>query len=329
MAEFWTGALAITLFLYVMLDGIDLGVGVLFGLERHDETRRQLLRSVSPVWDGNETWLVLSAAILFGAFPIVYSLLLSAFYLPMIAMLGGLILRGVAFEFREYGTWSRGVWDAGFIGGSVVAALVQGCAVGALVLGLPNVAGRFTGGPFFWLQPFALLCGAGLLLGYTMLGAAWIIRKTEGEVQQRTIRKFRILLAAFLLCLAAIFVWSLMLELPMRDRWAAHPLLMLVPFAGLIGAIIAFAGPIRGRDGWPLVGGMLLFAATFATLAASFLPYIVPYSLTYADAAAPAASLSFLFWFAGIVALPLTIIYGIVNFMTFRGKLSQEDEGDY
>jgi cytochrome d ubiquinol oxidase subunit II len=329
MAEFWTAALALAIFLYVMLDGIDLGVGILFAFARTEGCKRQMLQTISPIWDGNETWLVISAAILFGAFPLVYSLLLSAFYLPLMLLLGGLILRGVAFEFREHSTRSRAFWDTGFWVGSMVAALVQGCAVGALVIGLPNRDGHFIGGPLFWLHPFALLCGLGLCLGYAMLAAAWLVRKTEGSLHDRSARQFSVLLGAFLVCLVLIFFLSLSLELPVMDRWIAHPMLALIPALGILGTLFSVVGLARRRDGFPLIGGMILFASTFATLVASFLPYMVPYSITYLQAAAPASSLSFLFWFAGIVVLPLTIGYGIINFATFWGKIPPEDESHY
>ena len=182
---------------------------------------------------------------------------------------------------------------------------------------------------FGWLQPFALLCGAGLCLGYAMLGSAWLIRKTEGALHDRSARQFRWLLRAFLVCLAIIFFLSLQLELPVAKRWVAHPILMLIPAFGLAGGLLTMAGLRRCRDGLPLVGSMMIFAATFATLAASFLPYIVPFSITYAQAAAPHASLSFLFWFAGIIVLPLTVGYAIVNFAAFWGKLSPEDDEHY
>src|SRR4051812_5061645 len=169
MAEFWAAALALTLLLYVLLDGFDLGVGILFGVAPDETARRHMMRAISPVWDGNETWLVLAATILFGAFPPVYALLLSAFYLPLLVMLAALILRGVAFEFRYKSRRLRRVWDAGFAGGSLLAAFVQGVTVGALVQELPVQDGRYAGDAFAWASPFALLCGVGLCLGYALL----------------------------------------------------------------------------------------------------------------------------------------------------------------
>src|ERR1700680_286930 len=174
MVMFWVTLLAVSILIYVLLDGFDLGVGMLFGGASDEARRHAMMSAVAPVWDGNETWLVVSGVILWGAFPVVYSILMSAFYLPVLLMLAGLILRGVAFEFRYRAERLRWIWDAGFAGGSLVAAFTQGLMVGALVEGLPIVDGDYIGGNFGWFSPFAVLCGAGLCLGYTLLGACWL-----------------------------------------------------------------------------------------------------------------------------------------------------------
>src|SRR5580658_10440089 len=183
MINFWVSVLALSILLYVLLDGFDLGIGILYGFAREDRTRRAMMSAVAPVWDGNETWLVVSGVVLWGAFPIVYATLFSAFYLPLIFMLAGLILRGVAFEFRENARHLRIVWGLAFCVGSLVAAFMQGVMVGALVEGLPVVHGDYAGGDFSWLSPFAVLCGVGLCLGYSLLGACWLVRKCGGETQ--------------------------------------------------------------------------------------------------------------------------------------------------
>ena len=177
MVMFWVAVLAISILLYVLLDGFDLGIGMLFGVTRDEAERRSMMTAVAPVWDGNETWLVVAGVVLWGAFPVVYATLFSAFYLPLLLMLAGLILRGVAFEFRYKAERMRWVWSAGFAGGSLVAAFMQGLMVGALVEGLPISNGHYTGGEFGWLSPFALICGVGLCLGYALLGACWLVKK--------------------------------------------------------------------------------------------------------------------------------------------------------
>src|SRR5882672_12301649 len=179
MIMFWVSLLAISILLYVLLDGFDLGIGILSGLTNSAARRNAMLSAGTPIWDGNETWLVVSGVILWGAFPAAYATLLSAFYLPLIVMLAGLILRGVAFEFRHRAERTRWIWDLSFIAGSAVATFIQGLTVGALVRGLPMANGQYAGGDFGWFSPFAALCGIGLCLGYTLLGACWLVKKCE------------------------------------------------------------------------------------------------------------------------------------------------------
>src|ERR1700733_600338 len=183
MVSYWVFVLALSILLYVLLDGFDLGIGILFGLTRDEAKRRGMMAAVAPVWDGNETWLVVSGVVLWGAFPIVYATLVSAFYLALLLMLAGLILRGVAFEFRYKAERMRPIWDLGFAGGSVVAAFIQGMMVGALVEGLPVANGHYTGGEFGWFSPFALICGVGLCLGYMLLGACWLVGQCGGDLR--------------------------------------------------------------------------------------------------------------------------------------------------
>src|SRR5258705_13095516 len=183
MVMFWVSLLAISILLYVLLDGLDLGVGLLFGLATGEARRRAMLSAVAPIWDGNETWLVVTAVILWAAFPVVYATLLSAFYLPLIVMLLGLILRGVAFEFRYKTERLRWIWDWSFSGGSLIATFIQGMTVGALVEGLQFTNGEYSGGAIGWLTPFAVLCGIGLCLGYALLCACWLIRQCECQVR--------------------------------------------------------------------------------------------------------------------------------------------------
>ena len=183
MVMFWVSLLAISILLYVLLDGVDLGVGLLFGLASGETRRSGMLSAVAPIWDGNETWLVVTGVILWGAFPLVYATLLSAFYLPIFLMLAGLILRGVAFEFRDKTQRLRWIWDFSFAGGSLIATFMQGTTVGALVEGLQVTNGQYSGGDFGWFTPFAALCGIGLCLGYALLGACWLVRKCDAVVR--------------------------------------------------------------------------------------------------------------------------------------------------
>lgn len=320
MIAFWTATLALTLVLYVVLDGFDLGVGILFGTTRDENIKRQMLNSISPIWDGNETWLVLTASILFGAFPMVYSLVLSAFYLPIILLLAALIFRGVAFEFREKSRKRRWFWDAGFSIGSLVAGFVQGAAVGAIVEGIPNTAGRFTGTAFGWLTPFSILCGVGLCLGYCLLGAGWLAKKSEGDLRDMAYRLIPRFLFGVLAFLAAAFVMSLVMKLPVMSRWLDRPGLAVFPLIGVVGCGLVVQGLRARLDGWPFAGAVVLFLSAFGTLAVSFLPYMIPFTITIEQAAAPHSSLSFMFWGAGLFVLPLTLIYTVAVYWLFKGK---------
>src|SRR5215472_17142715 len=191
LASFWAGVLACAILLYVLLDGFDLGVGVLFGTTQKEEHRVYMMNTIAPFWDGNETWLVVIGAGLFAAFPEAYAVFLGAFYFPVLLMLFGLIFRGIAFEFRYRSQYMRGVWDWGFFLGSIVVAFVQGAAIGAIMRGIPVAVGQDAGGSWDWLHPFTILTGIGLILGYVLLGAGWLVLKSEGELRDWASRRIR------------------------------------------------------------------------------------------------------------------------------------------
>src|ERR1700757_1999014 len=321
MVMFWVAILAVSMLLYVLLDGFDLGVGMLFGLARGEDRRRAMLSAVLPIWDGNETWLVVTGVILWGAFPVVYATLLSAFYLPLLVMLAGLILRGVAFEFRNKTERMRWVWDVSFAGGSFVAAVVQGMTVGALVEGLPIVGDQYTGGEFGWFSPFAVLCGIGLCVGYMLLGTCWLVRKCEEEVRDDAYRLIPYLSAALLVFLIVVLVYALADNFRVMTRWLDRPFLFVFPAAGMLAAITLAASIQRKQDALPLLMVAIIFAAAFGTLAISFWPYMVPFSITVEQAAAPHSSLAFMFWGAGLFVFPLMLLYTAISLTVFRGKV--------
>ena len=280
-----------------------------------------MLSAVAPIWDGNETWLVVSGVVLWGAFPIVYAVLLSAFYLPVLVMLAGLILRGVAFEFRSKTERMRWIWDAGFAGGSLVAAFVQGMTVGALVEGLLIANGRYIGGDFGWLSPFALLCGLGLCLGYALLGACWLVNKGEGELRDAAYRLIPYLSAGLIVFLLVVFGYALAENLQVMARWLDRPYLFVFPVVGVIAAI-GLAASVRWRwDAVPYTMVAVIFTAAFGTLAISFWPYMIPFSITIEQAAAPHSSLAFMFWGAGLFVFPLMLLYTVISYSVFRGKV--------
>jgi cytochrome d ubiquinol oxidase subunit II len=313
--------LAVSILLYVLLDGFDLGVGILFG-RAHDEARRHaMLSAVSPIWDGNETWLVVAGVILWGAFPVVYATLFSAFYLPLLLMLAGLILRGVAFEYRYKTERMRWIWDAGFAAGSFVAAFIQGMTVGALVEGLPIANGQYVGGEFGWFSPFSVLCGIGLCLGYSLLGACWLVRKCEGDVREEAYRLIPYLAVGLLAFLVVVFAYALAENLRVLQRWLERPHLFVFPGIGVIAALVAAESVRSRRDGVPYHMVALIFMAAFGTLAISFWPYMIPFSITIEDAAAPHSSLAFMFWGAGLFVFPLMLLYTVISYSVFRGKV--------
>jgi cytochrome bd ubiquinol oxidase subunit II len=329
MILFWVALLALTTLLYVLLDGFDLGVGILFGCTRNEDARRKMLAAISPVWDGNETWLVFTGTILWGAFPRVYATLLSAFYLPIILMLGALILRGVAFEFRYKALGARWIWDLGFASGSLIAAFVQGVAVGALVEGLPMADGHYAGGTFGWLSPFACLCGVGLCFGYALLGAGWLVLKCEGTLRDRAYGLLRPLTIGVFGFLAVAFVYALALDLRIMDRWLERPYLFLLPILGIIASIQLVRGIKDRRDRQPFRMTALIFLSAFGTLAISFWPFMIPFAITIDQAASPPSSLRFMFWGEGLFVMPLTLLYTGGVYRIFRGKLVDGSYGEH
>jgi cytochrome bd ubiquinol oxidase subunit II len=323
MIMFWVSLLTISILLYVLLDGFDLGIGILFGLTRDEARRHAMWGAVAPIWDGNETWLVVTAVILWGAFPAVYAMLLPAFYLPLAVMLSGLILRGVAFEFRYKASRMRWIWDLSFFGGSLVATFVQGMTVGALVEGLPITNGQYTGGAFGWFSPFAALCGLGLCFGYALLGACWLVRKCEGDVKNAAYRQVPYLSIGLLLFLVTVFSFALAENLQIMNRWVERPYLFIFPAIAALAAIVLAVSVQRHRDGLPFYMVTLIFLSAFGTLAISFWPYMIPYVITVEEAAAPHSSLAFMFWGEGIFVFPLMLIYTAISYRVFRGKVSE------
>jgi cytochrome d ubiquinol oxidase subunit II len=322
MINFWVSVLALSILLYVLLDGFDLGIGILYGFAREDRTRRAMMSAIAPVWDGNETWLVVSGVVLWGAFPIVYATLFSAFYLPLLFMLAGLILRGVTFEFRDKARHLSWVWDAAFAGGSLVATFMQGTMVGALVQGLPLLNGNYAAGEFSWLSPFAVLSGIGLCLGYALLGACWLVRKSAGDIQTTGFRLIPALSFASLAILAALFLFALSENLQVLGRWLERPYLFAFPLAGVVAGIALALSVRRRREREPFYLVAATFAAAFGTFAVSFWPYMIPFSITIDAAAAPHSTLAFMFWGEGLFVLPLMLVYTAISYRVFRGKVS-------
>ncbi|MFO7854227.1 MAG: cytochrome d ubiquinol oxidase subunit II [Paracoccaceae bacterium] len=326
LAHLWAGLIAFAVLAYVVLDGFDLGVGILFPFLAKGRDRDVAMNSVAPVWDGNETWLVLGGGGLFAVFPLAYAVVMPALYAPIIAMLLGLVFRGVAFEYRWRTTRGRRIWDLSFAGGSIVAAFSQGVALGALVQGIPVEGRAYAGGWWDWLTPFSLLTGAALVTGYALLGATWLVMKTEGGLQRRA-RSFAWGTAvATLALIGAVSVATPFLNPVYLDRWFGWPSVAFSLFVPLLLAACAWAllsGLNAHADRQPFLAALGLFALCYAGIGISFFPYIVPPALTISEAAAPDSSLLFLLIGAAVL-LPLILGYTAYAYWVFRGKVDPE-----
>ena len=324
MELFWLAVLALALAVYLVLGGYDLGVGILSGCTRKSGVRDDMAASIAPLWDGNGTWLVVAGTVLFGAFPAAYSILLSALYVPLAAMLAGLVLRGVAIEFRGNAESTRPVWDLAFCVGSLLAAFMQGVAVGTYAQGIPVEALRYAGDGFEWLSRFPLGCGAAMVIGYALLGAAWLTLKGGAELQTFARAAVRSLAPLVLVAALLVFGTTLSAHEAVEARWATFPELLILPGAAALALVFAF---LASRDRWRQPFGYVVAASVLLllTLAVSYVPWLVPFSVTLEDAASPRSSQQFMFWGAGLFVLPLVVLYTWTTYMVFRGKVSRED----
>jgi cytochrome d ubiquinol oxidase subunit II len=325
LTPIWAGILAFAVMAYVVMDGFDLGCGILFAIEGGEEDRNVMVNSIAPVWDGNETWLVLGGGGLFAVFPMAYAIIMPAMYPLIIAMLLALIFRGVAFEFR-FKAETRGGrkwWDFAFCGGSVVAALSQGMILGALLQGV-KVSGRaYAGGWFDWVTPFTLLCGLATLVGYALLGATWLVWRTEGGLHDRCRRQASVLGIVTLAMIGAVSLWSPFLNPLFLHRWFGWPGIVLtspVPILMLGLALLFWRGLSRGAHLTPFLCVLGWFGLCFAGLGISMFPLMVPPSVTIWDAAAPHASQAFLLVGASVL-VPIILIYTGFAYWVFRGKV--------
>jgi cytochrome d ubiquinol oxidase subunit II len=321
----WAGLIGAAVALYVLLDGFDLGIGILFPLSPAEEDRDVMMNSVAPFWDGNQTWLVLGGGGLFVAFPLAYGILMSAVYLPVIVMLLALVFRGVAFEFRWVSKPNHQLWDLAFAGGSILAALMQGMILGTLVQGISVKDGAYAGGSLDWLTPFSIFTGLATAGGYALLGACWLIMKTEGEVCEISRQRARTLLLVALAAMAVVSLWTPLAVPRIFERWFSLPnILFLSPVPILTGlaAWVCWRGLERRHDTAPFLGAVALFLLGLAGLAISTLPFIVPPSVTIWDAAAHPSSQLFI-GVGTAVLLPVILGYTIYVYRTFRGKIRQ------
>lgn len=327
LALVWAGLLAFAVLAYVILDGFDLGIGILFPFLKDSHQRDVAMHSVAPVWDGNETWLVLGGGGLFAVFPLAYATILPALYAPIIAMLLGLIFRGVSFEFRARADRSRFLWDYGFAGGSMVAAFAQGIALGALVQGIPVQERAYAGGWWDWLTPFSVLTGVALVIGYGLLGATWLVMKTEGDLARHARRAAWPTGIATFLLIGLVSLITPFLNPVYLDRWFAWPtgvFSVIVPVLLAGCAWLLYRGLVEERDAQPFLAALGLFVLCYAGILISFYPYIVPPSVTIQQAAAPDSSLRFLL-VGALILIPIILAYTAYAYWVFRGKVDPEE----
>ncbi len=326
IATIWAFIIAFAVFVYVVMDGFDLGLGILFPLFPKKQDRDVMMNSVAPVWDGNETWLVLGGGGLFAAFPLAYAVLMPALYTPIIAMLLGLVFRGVAFEFRWRSKRERNRWDLAFAGGSLVAALAQGIALGAILQGVQVANRAYAGGWWDWLTPFSILTGIAVVIGYSLLGATWLVMKTTDDLREKAYHLSWWLLFAMLGAIGAVSLATPFLDVEYARRWFTWPNLLFtapVPIAVAAVTALLLQSLARRQDYRPFILSLLLFGLSYAGLGISMYPYIVPRSITIWQAAAPENSQ--IFMLVGVAILvPIILIYTGWAYWVFRGKVDPQ-----
>ncbi|HEY9381860.1 MAG TPA: cytochrome d ubiquinol oxidase subunit II [Burkholderiales bacterium] len=326
LVPIWTLILGIAVFMYVLLDGFDLGVGILFPFAPDEVSRDLMMNSVAPIWDGNETWLVLGTIGLFAAFPIAFAIIMPAVYFPILAMLLGLLFRGVAFEFRAHAGSHKHYWNRSFFTGSLVATFAQGCVLGKYVQGFAVRDGQYVGSTLDWINPFVLAVGVGLVFGYALLGATWLIMKTEGALQDWARAKARIALYGVLAFIAMVSIWTPLFEPSIAHRWFSWPNMLVLAPVPLITAGLAWwvwralASP---QDFAPFIGAMGLFAMCYLGLGISLFPYVVPHAITLSDAAGAPQAQAFLL-IGTLFLLPIIFMYVGWSYWVFRGKVRHD-----
>lgn len=322
----WALIIAFAVAAYVVLDGFDLGIGILFPTIAVGKERDTAMNSVAPVWDGNETWLVLGGGGLMAAFPMAYAIILPALYAPLIAMLLGLVLRGVAFEFRWRDARHRHFWDLSFTAGSLIATFAQGIALGALLQGITVKGRAYAGGWWEWLSAFSLLTGFGLVVGYALLGACWLVWKTEGPLQDHARGHARRLGVALLVVIGAVSLATLRLEGQYFQRWLVWPGILVtapVPLATLGATAMLYRSLAQGRHAQPFFWALALFGLCLAGLGVSIWPDVIPARVTIWQAAAPHSSQLFMLVGASVL-IPVILAYTAYAYWVFRGKTGHD-----
>ena len=323
----WFFIIGFAVIMYVLLDGFVLGIGVLAPFARDSQDLDLMMNTAAPIWDGNETWLVLGGAGLLAAFPVAYSVALSGLYLPVLLMLIALIFRGVAFEFRFKATRAKRFWGGAFAAGSTFAAFAQGVILGAIVEGMPLRDGRYVEGAFGWFSPFAMLTGVALVFGYALLGSTWLILKTEGPLQQVARTLSRPLVLVVVAFMGLVSAWLPFLDSRIMARWfegGSFWWLAPVPVAALANALWLWRASLReGRDATPFILTLSFFVLGFVGLVLGLWPNIIPPNLTIWDAASPPSSQGFML-VGMVILLPAILGYTWWSYRVFAGKVSAD-----
>lgn len=322
----WAGLLAVAIFIYVILDGFDLGIGLVFPFLDTDGCRDVAMNSVAPVWDGNETWLVLGGGGLLAAFPLAYAIVLPALYAPFIVMILALVFRGVAFEYRWRDKAHEKTWDRSFFFGSLLATFTQGIVLGAFVQGIEVEGRAYAGGWWDWLTPFSLMCGVALTAGYALLGSTWLVMKSEGILREKAYSIAKPMALATLIFMGIVSLWTPFLSPEIAERWFTFPqLLFVLPVPTLVFILAAVLGwgLTKRRDNIPFLATIGIFLLCFIGLGIGITPYIVPRAVTIAEAAAPDKSLMFML-VGALILLPMILAYTAYSYWVFRGKVDPE-----
>ena len=326
LVPIWTLICGMAVFFYVLLDGFDLGVGMLFGLAPDASSRNTIMNTIAPIWDGNETWLILGGLGLLAAFPLAFAIIIPAVYFPILVMLLALIFRGVAFEFRLRDAENKTFWDRAFCYGSAIATFAQGMVLGTFVQGFKVSGQQFAGTSFDFITPFALVTGVALMFGYALLGAGWLILKTEGSVQAAARRHGRICLIGVLVGIGVISLWTPVMSEAIASRWFAWPNIVFlspVPVATVLIAFFTWRALDSSSEVIPFVGAVGLFVVSYVGIAISLYPMIVPPHFTLWQAASSERTQAFLL-IGTLVLLPVILMYTGWSYWVFRGKVRSD-----
>jgi cytochrome d ubiquinol oxidase subunit II len=324
LVPLWTLLLALAVFYYVVFDGFDLGVGILYGFAPDEESKGLVMNSVAPVWDGNETWLIFGGLGLLAAFPLAFAIIIPAVYFPILIMLLALVFRGVAFEFRFKHPTLRRFWDRAFFVGSAIATFAQGTVLGTFIQGFEVEGREYVGNSFDWLTPFALMTGVALMFGYGLLGAGWLVLKTEGELQEWARRSGRICLIGVLVAIATVSIWTPLAHPAIATRWFSWPHIAILAPVPIITALVALWEWVvlgkRNHHLSPFLAAVALFLMSFLGIAISLWPMIVPYRYSLWEAASSQSTQAFLL-IGTLFLLPVILVYSGWSYWVFRGKV--------